>query len=861
MNVIAEQQIDIELSPTLVEMVAQGKCTVFAGPLISVTPYDCLGPPTPAWLAFEMAERMQIEPERYDLTWVAQLYADRESRNALRTWVAARLANMRYCPNLSHHLVAQLPFPRIIYTAQDRLLRMAHESHRVPASLILPGGSLSYPTQRMIIQLYGSAEQPDTLKLTEDERRRVWDEKSGLGNDLRTWARSEALLFLGYTANDPELSDFYYHLRPQDPVDMPRAYIVGPGVSVDYVKYWEQRNVTLYSLDAVTFLQKLAEHLNIAIDLTAEEPPMLEAEERSRRDRLRARFEYLSHVNAYVETSAELRRRFEPHVLIQMSLEMGVPVASGEEGTSVQTTSERAELESLNKLKDGNIEWSQGNLDLARVYFDEALRHNPQLTDAYLSLFHLLVEKRDLEDALQVYQDMLEQTPQQAFLPKRYQIRKILGRSDLGVSYCVFDTEENHLVTATILRRAYAVKEEDLAQFADRMGALSSPRISRILGSDRYRGRTYMLSEYVEGQSLRQRLSQGKALPYAEAMQIATQIAEALEDGHKQGAPHLNLQPTNILLSPEGVKLVNYGFSRLTSQVRNSGREANGDSVDYVSPEQLAGMEGDERSDIYALGTILYEMLTGHTPGVGSFQYPSEVVLEVTEAVDVLIDHARERYPDRRFISAHEMRREIDRIALTSFGKWIGQYVRAGLVWVSHLYERLVTVKASLALILALIALLAVSLVPAIPAGIAFVARLLFPLLLNSVLVSILFDWAVRAIARRRGLGSLIASGRGMGAILGLVFTIFLIGDLGFEMISNEPNSELVADFGAMLAIVLFLAALALGIILLASRAAERWRQHYTIGFYWSFLALVALMLLLTLLGWPCGLIGPSGCG
>ena len=861
MNVIAEQQIDIELSPTLVEMVAQGKCTVFAGPLISVTPYDCLGPPTPAWLAFEMAERMQIEPERYDLTWVAQLYADRESRNALRSWVAARLVNIRYSPTLSHHLLAQLPLPRIVYTAQDRLLRTAHESRRVPASLILPGGSPSYATQRMIVQLYGSAEQPDTLKLTEDERRRVWDDKSGLGDDLRSWARAEALLFLGYTANDPELSDFYYHLRPQDPMDMPRAYIVGPGVSADYMKYWEQRNVTLYSLDVATFLQKLAHQLNIPMDLTTEEPPTLDAEEHSKMDRLRARFEYLSHLNVYVETSAELHRRFEPHVLTQMRLELAGPAAGGEAGISTEAIAGRAELESLNKLKDGNIEWSQGNLDLARVYFEEALRQNPQLTDAYLSLFHLLVEKRDLEDALQVYQDMLEQTPQQAFLPKRFQIRKILGRNDLGVNYCVFDEEGDRLATATILRRAYAVKEEDLAHFADQMGALSSPRISHVLGSDRYRGYTYMLSEYFEGQSLRQRLSLSKPLPYSEAMQIATQVAEALEDGHKQGIPHLNLQPTNILLSPEGVKLVNYGFSRLTPHARNSGREANGDSVDYLSPEQLAGKDGNERSDIYALGTILYEMLTGHTPGVGSFQYPSEVVLEVTEAVDVLIDHARERYPDRRFVSVHEMRREIDRIALTSFGRWIGQYVRAGLVWVSHVYERLTSRKSLVFLLAGLVSLLVLSVISSLPIILTSAARLLFPLLVNSVLVSILFDWAVRAIARRRGLGSLITSGRGMGAIFGLVFTIFLIGDLSFKILFEDPTAEVLGDFGAMLATVLFLAALAVGIILLGSRAAERWWKHYTIGFYWSFLALVALMLLLTILGWPCGLIGPVGCG
>jgi tetratricopeptide (TPR) repeat protein len=759
---------------------------------------------------------------------------------------------MRYCPSLSHHLLAQLPFPRIVYTAQDRLLRLAHDSRRVSASVILPGGRPAYATERMIVQLYGSAEQPETLRLTEDERRRVWDDKSGLGDDLRSWARSDALLFLGYTANDPELSDFYYLLRPQDPMEMPRAYIVGPGVSADYVKYWEQRNVTLYSLDTATFLQKLGDQLNVPMSLPEEEPPALDTEERGRRDRLRARFEYLSHLNAYVETSAELSRRFEPHVLIQMRVELGSPVAGGEGEIRTETAVERAGLESLNKLKDGNIEWSQGNLDLARVYFEEALRRNPELTDAYLSLFHLLVEKGDLDDALQVYIEMLRQTPQQAFLPERYQIRNILGQSHLGVIYCFFDQEENRLVTATILRRAYAVKEENLAHFAIQMESLSSLRISRFLGFNRHRGRTYMLSEYIEGQSLRRSLREGQALPYADAMRIAGQIAEALEDGHRQGIPHLDLEPSNIMLTKEGVKLVSYGFSRLAPYSRDLGKPANIEAYDYLAPEQLAGQEGDERSDIYALGTILYEMLTGHTPGVGRFQHPSEVVLEVTEAVDVLIEHARERYPDKRFDSAREMRTEINRIALTSFGRWFGQYVRAGLVWVSHIYERLASRKTAVFFLSGLVALLVLSAIPSNPTVLRSAARLLLPLLLYSLMISTLFDWAVRAIARRKGLGSLITSGRGMGAILGMLFALNLIFLVGVQALLEAPAA--MKFFAAMLAIVLFEAALALLIILGVARAAERLIKSYTIGFYWSFMIIVLIEIVLTVMRQPYGL-------
>jgi len=472
-----------------------------------------------------------------------------------------------------------------------------------------------------------------------------------------------------------------------------------------------------------------------------------------------------------------------------------------------------------------------------------------------LSLFYLLIEKDEPDRALQVYHDMVEQTPQQAFLPERYQIRKILGKSDLGVSYLVFDGEENRFVTAMILWSIYTVQEEDLAQFASQIGALSSPRINGFLGVNQHHDQTYILSEYVEAESLRRRLLEGRPLPYSEALQIAGQVAEALEDGHEQGVSNLDLRPSHILLSPEGVKLVSYGFARLTSHARNGSRPVKGDSYDYLSPEQLAGKEGDERSDIYALGTILYQMLTGYTPA-GRFQYPSEVNVEATEAVDVLIDHARERNPDKRFASAREMRAEINRISLAPLEGNLTQSLRVGLSRVSHFYEQLTSRKWLVFLLSGLAVLLTLSVIPRIPMSLRLPARLLFPLLLNSLLVSILFDWIVRTIARRRGLGSLITSGGGMGAILGLVFTLNMIRSQGFiEPFLKTP--EILSDFAGMLTVALFETAFGLGIILAIAWAVERRFKSYTTGFYWSFVAIVVIVLVLSILQQPPPIFEP----
>lgn len=277
----------------------------------------------------------------------------------------------------------------------------------------------------------------------------------------------------------------------------------------------------------------------------------------------------------------------------------------------------------------------------------------------------------------------------------------------------------------------------------------------------------------------------------------------------------------------------------------------------YLSPEQLAGQEGDKSSDIYALGTILYAMLTGHTPGVGKFKHPSEVNLEVTEAVDVLIDHARERYPDERFSTIGEMGAEINRISLASLEGNPNQYLRVGLARISKIYEQLATRNFLISIFVVLAGLVALSAIPSIPAVLSSPARVLMPLLLNSLLVSIPIDWSVRAVARSKGLGSLIASGRGMGAILGLVFALNLIFAFDYENYFIDP--EIGSLFASILALVLLETAVSLVIILGAARAAERLFKSYTSGFYWSFVAIVLIELLLTLLQQPSGIFGPTG--
>jgi serine/threonine protein kinase len=516
----------------------------------------------------------------------------------------------------------------------------------------------------------------------------------------------------------------------------------------------------------------------------------------------------------------------------------------------------------LNKLAQGNVRimrpvTSPGEPGVIRyqIYHDVLApavldwRARFETSKQSLSLFDLLIEKGDWDSAFQVYQDILQRTPQQAFFPERYEVRKILGKSELGVSYLIFDREQDKLLGATILDHSYKFTNEELEEFASQIGRLNSPHISRILGFGYHREATYMLSEFIAGPNLRAHLADVKSLPYQEAMQIARQVTEALQDGHQQGLPHLNLRPANIMLSPEGVKLVNYAISRLTAIKYAKNRFGKRYMDDYLAPEQLSGQGGDERSDIYALGTVLYEMLIGHPPSVGRFYYPSEVHLEATEAVDIFIDHAREDDPDKRFATAKAMRTEMDRITMTSIRGGLNQRLRVGLAWMSERYKKLTSRRGLILLLPAFVALLAASVLFATPVQIRLPARLLLPLLLNSLVTGTVSDFLIRALARRRGLGSLSTSGRGMGAILGLVLTLHVISVVGGEQLLAEYFLEGLV-LGS-LAFAVLGTALALGMVVAIAWITERLFKSYTTGFYWSFVAIVIFELVLTILRQP----------
>jgi serine/threonine-protein kinase len=182
--------------------------------------------------------------------------------------------------------------------------------------------------------------------------------------------------------------------------------------------------------------------------------------------------------------------------------------------------------------------------------------------------------------------------------------------------------------------------------------------------------------EYLEGQTLSELLKSVKPLPEPDAVKIASRICEALDYMHKKGVVHRDLKPQNIMMCNDGsIRIMDFGIARSQESRRLTfvGFTPAMGTPDYMAPEQVRGSRGDARTDIYSLGAILYEMVTGEPPFAGDSAYvimnarttgdpqaPRKLNPKLTPVLEEIILHAMERDPKRRFQSAAEMKAELD---------------------------------------------------------------------------------------------------------------------------------------------------------------------------------------------------------
>ena len=265
-----------------------------------------------------------------------------------------------------------------------------------------------------------------------------------------------------------------------------------------------------------------------------------------------------------------------------------------------------------------------------------------------------------------------------------YRIVRSLGRGGMGVVYLAEDTRLARLVTLKVLHphdTADDTRRERLRLEARAAAALAHPNVAAVHALEEIDGQLFIVSDYVPGRTARERLDAGGPLPVADALDVARQVARGLEAAHRQGIIHRDLKPENILIGENGtVRILDFGIARmLASEPERQRLTATGVMVGtpgYMAPEQLEGAPGDARSDVFALGTVLYELVSGTNPFQGKTSSSTAARILTLEpaplstlnplfppSLDAVVSRCLKKSPAERYESAAEVAAELDSLA------------------------------------------------------------------------------------------------------------------------------------------------------------------------------------------------------
>jgi serine/threonine-protein kinase len=257
-------------------------------------------------------------------------------------------------------------------------------------------------------------------------------------------------------------------------------------------------------------------------------------------------------------------------------------------------------------------------------------------------------------------------------LSGRYRLESKLGSGGMSTVYLALDTTLDRQVAVKVMHREMSEQPEQLARFrqeARAVAKISHPNVVAVIDAGEDGGHPYIVFEYIEGETLKQRIQRLGRLPVQEAVAYAIEIGRGLEPAHARSMVHRDIKPQNVLIDPDGrAKVTDFGIAR---QIEQQGVTATGrvlGTTDYVSPEQAMGQGVDPRSDVYSLGVVLYEMLTGDVPfhaeslvGVAMKHVHEELPdvqkrrPEVSSAVVAVVERSTAKEPARRYQHTDEM--------------------------------------------------------------------------------------------------------------------------------------------------------------------------------------------------------------
>jgi len=265
-------------------------------------------------------------------------------------------------------------------------------------------------------------------------------------------------------------------------------------------------------------------------------------------------------------------------------------------------------------------------------------------------------------------------------LDGRYDIRELIGIGGMANVYRCYDTIDDREVAIKILKDEYLNNLEFIRRFKNESKAiavLSHPNIVKVFDVSFGDMIQYIVMEYIDGITLKEYIQQQGVLTWKETVHLISQVLQALSHAHSKGVVHRDIKPQNMMLLSDGtIKVTDFGIARFSNNTRTMTEQAIG-SVHYIAPEQAKGDITDGRTDIYSLGVMMYEMLTGKLPYDGDNAVsvalmhlqltpdsPCELNSDIPEGLEEITLKAMQKQPSDRYQSAQDMLSDIERFRL-----------------------------------------------------------------------------------------------------------------------------------------------------------------------------------------------------
>lgn len=261
-------------------------------------------------------------------------------------------------------------------------------------------------------------------------------------------------------------------------------------------------------------------------------------------------------------------------------------------------------------------------------------------------------------------------------LDDRYDMQEVIGIGGMAVIYKALDTRLNRYVAIKVLKDEFAADPALYADFTSESQAvamLSHPNIVAVYDVSSSNDANYIVMELIEGITLKQYINRRGALSWKEALHFASQIARALTHAHEKGIIHRDIKPQNVMiLKDANIKVSDFGIASLENTKKEADGQAVG-SVHYIAPEQAKGYPADARSDVYSLGIVMYEMLTGTQPYdgkspqeiaikhiTGEYVAPRKIRPDIPEELERITMKAMNADIDKRYANAASLLRDLE---------------------------------------------------------------------------------------------------------------------------------------------------------------------------------------------------------